>query len=371
MATVDRRSVVPPVTRAFRHVDLRRWLVGLLSIGFVAVGLVGAYSYWQSYYQHRGFADVPRLPTAGVGQRLTVDFYSPALRRQADYRVFLPPGYDPTAHHYPVFYLLHGSPGRPQVFNAIGHIYVRLENLISEHRIRPMILVFPDGRIRGSTFSDSEWANTPSGNFESYAVEVVHDVDQRFATLARRQDRVIAGFSAGAYGAINVALHNLSVFGSLQVWSGYFRQSRSGVFAHASRAVLAANSPIDYVASLKAQLATYPLRAFLFVGRGDLERRKIGPMTDALRSAGAHARYAIFPGGHDWQLWNGRVDEMLILASHDVAPPRPARSSAVHARREATAAKRRRASRFRRQRALHRRQGSQPQLGLLSPVRPA
>ena len=46
-----------------------------------------------------------------------------------------------------------------------------------------MILVFPDGRIGGSTYSDSEWANTPSGDYESYVIDVVHDVDHRFATL--------------------------------------------------------------------------------------------------------------------------------------------------------------------------------------------
>ena len=58
---------------------------------------------------------------------------------------------------------------------------------------------------------------------------------------------MIAGFSAGAYGATNIALHHLGVFGSLQSWSGYYLETRSGVFAHASRPTLAYNSPLDYV----------------------------------------------------------------------------------------------------------------------------
>ncbi len=49
-----------------------------------------------------------------------------------------------------------------------------------------MIMVFPDGRIGDSTYSDSEWANTPSGAYVGYVVNVVHDVDQRFATIPRR-----------------------------------------------------------------------------------------------------------------------------------------------------------------------------------------
>jgi hypothetical protein len=37
---------------------------------------------------------------------------------------------------------------------------VRLDNQLSESHLKPMILVFPDGRIGGSVYSDSEWANT-------------------------------------------------------------------------------------------------------------------------------------------------------------------------------------------------------------------
>ena len=65
-------------------------------------------------------------------------------------------------------------------------------------------------------------------------INVVHDVDHRFRTLANRDDRVIAGFSAGAYGATNIALHHVRMFANLQSWSGYYIETRSGVFARAS-----------------------------------------------------------------------------------------------------------------------------------------
>ena len=64
---------------------------------------------------------------------------------------------------------------------------------------------------------------------------------------------MIGGFSAGAYGAINIALHHLPVFGSVEVWSGYFTQTRTGVFAHASRRALRDNSPLDYVSRAEGQ----------------------------------------------------------------------------------------------------------------------
>jgi enterochelin esterase-like enzyme len=309
---------------------VRRPLLLAIAAAVAAIGLIGTYRYWESYYQHRGFTTVAFLPHARRGQRVVVNFYSPALHRQADYLVYLPPGYDPAHHRYPVYYLLHGSPGRPQVYYAIANMDVRLDNLLSLHRIRPMIMVFPDGRIGGTTMSDSEWANTPSGNFGSYVADVVHDVDQRFATLPQRVDRVIGGFSAGAYGATNVVLHHLSLFGNLQSWSGYYLQSRIGVFAHAGRSLLAYNSPLHYVKRLRRQLTADPLRAFLFVGRDDNSSPQQQPMAKALADRGAQVSFALYPGGHDWQLWHGHLNRMLELASRDVN--QPLRAGRGHAR---------------------------------------
>src|SRR5665213_387341 len=191
------------------HVNMRRRIAIRLGVALAALtlgitGLAGAYSYWQSYYLHRGFKAVALVRGARGGHLLKVEFNSPALGRQADYLAYLPPGYH-AGGHYPVYYLLHGSPGRPSVYLAIVSIGVRMDNLVSEHRMRPMILVFPDGRIGGNPFSDSEWANTPAGNYENYVLDVVRDVDGRFATNPSRAHRVIAGFSAGAYGASNIA----------------------------------------------------------------------------------------------------------------------------------------------------------------------
>ena len=117
--------------------------------------------------------------------RATVHFYSPALKREADYLIYLPAGYRPD-RPLAAFYLLHGMPGKPVAFTVNANIEVRLEQLIRARRVQPMLLVFPDGRIDGRTASDSEWANTPSGNFESYITNVIGDVDHRYATLPCR-----------------------------------------------------------------------------------------------------------------------------------------------------------------------------------------
>ena len=304
---------------------LRRALAGLVVAVTAALGLVGTYSYAQAYWQHRGFPPVALLSQARIGRLLTVHFYSPALHRRSDYLVYLPPGYS-RAQRYPVYYLLHGAPGSPQDFISVVNLDVRLSNRLSKHQLRPMILVMPDGRPGGSTFFDSEWANTRAGAFESYVVNVLRNVDSRFATIPSRQARVIAGYSAGGYGALNIALHHLALFANVQSWSGYFIQSRKCclAFAHASPAYLAYNSPVDYARTLtRAKLARYPLRVCMFTGRSDPDGRGIGQMAAELRRAGAVANYNLFPGGHDWQVWYAQVDRMMLMASQMVSHPLP------------------------------------------------
>jgi len=323
----------PPGQRRRRLI--RRTLSALIAAGWIAGGFIGTYSYLDNYYQHRGFATPTRLAKAASGRLLSVRFYSRALHRIDSYLIYLPGGYT-RAHRYPVFYLLHGLPGRSVSFTVIGHIEVRMENLISQHRMGPMILVFPDGRIDGNTFSDSEWANTTAGNYDTSVTEVVRNVDRRFATLRHRSDRVIAGLSAGAYGAINVALHHLSVFGNLEVWSGYFLQTRTGVFADATKALLAYNSPLIYARRLRATMRRYPLRAFLFVGRTDPSSYQLVPMADELRALGARISDAVYAGGHDWQLWNRHLEQMLILAWRDVTYPPAHRAAGSHHKRRHT-----------------------------------
>jgi len=313
-----------------------RSIIGVLAVIWIAAGLVSAARYVDAYYQHRGFAIQKRPPGVPAGRLLTEHFFSQALGRMADYEVYVPTGFRPT-RRYPVFYLLHGSPGRPENFVRIADMDVRLDTLISRGRAGPMLLAFPDGRIGGSLLSNSEWANAERGKFESYVLDVVRNLDSRFPVLPSRAARVVGGYSEGGYGAINVGLHHVDTFGGIESWSGYYVQNRFASFRHASDAQLTANSPLDYTARLAPQIQRLGLRAFLYSGVRDAESRQLPAMVGLLRAAGAQATYRVFPGSHDWALWHAHVDEMLMIASRDLhRPPRPVhRLSSAAARRAA------------------------------------
>lgn len=335
---------------AFAPTTLLLRLIAMAATGWLAAGVSGAYTYLHGYALRRGFP--PIAAPAGVprGQLQTVHFRSSALGANSRYLVYLPPHYAAQAAagtRFPVLYLLHGSPGSMTAFTSIGAANTRMDTLIADHRVNPMILVIPAGKE--GLHGDTEWANTPSGRWMDYVLDVVHNVDHRFATLADRRHRGLAGLSEGAYAALNISLHHLGMFSVAESWSGYFTQTPTGPFAGASSALLRANSPADYVASMAPQIHRLGLRAWLLQGRIDWRSpQALRSFATALHAAGADVRYGFFPGGHDWGLWRAQTPRMLIAASRwfTQAPRSRAGLSGVGHAPSTEAARRRAYNRF-------------------------
>jgi enterochelin esterase-like enzyme len=302
---------------------MRRLLTLFMCLAVLAAGVLGTFAYAHNYYLYRGFG--PPSDPAGVapGSLRTAHFFSPALGTQRSYRIYLPPGYAAAAARgarFPVLYLLHGSPGWPDLFINAGNAGVALDTLIAHHRVKPFIIVMPDGR-NGTFRSDTEWANTSRGPYESFVLDVVHAVDKSWATKADRAHRAIAGNSAGAFGAVNVALHNLRSFGVVESWSGYYSQNPAGPFKGATVGSLQANSPLSYVGSLHGQINRRPLSAFLYSGRKDRDTRSLPAFAARLRAAGGTVTTAVYPGGHDWRLWRTQMPAALRYAGTHLAGP--------------------------------------------------
>jgi enterochelin esterase-like enzyme len=241
-----------------------------------------------------------------------------------------------------VLYLLHGSPGAMTAFTTIGAADTRLDTLLARGRVRPMLLVMPAGEQ--GLHGDTEWANAGAGRWMDYVLDVVRDVDRRFATLADRRDRGLAGVSEGAYAAVNIALHHLGTFSVAESWSGYFTQTPTGPFAGASVAALRANSPADYVGSDAGAIHRLGLRAWLLQGRVDWRSpQALRAFATQLHAAGADVRYGFFPGGHDWGLWRAQTPRMLIAASRWFSTPPRARPGFSHTGTAPPGVRRRRA----------------------------
>ena len=136
--------------------------------------------------------------------------------------VYLPPDYDSGTTRYPVVLMLAGftGTGRAMMNEQCWeeNIQQRLDRLILNKEIRPMIAVLPDAMTR---YGGSQYINSSAtGNYADYLLEIVRYVDVKFRTLPERDFRAITGHSSGGYGALVTAMQHPEVFGLVSDRSG-------------------------------------------------------------------------------------------------------------------------------------------------------
>ena len=132
-----------------------------------------------------------------------------------DVFVYLPPDYDEDKF-YPSVYVLTGFTGRGKMLlndSAFSpNLAERMDKLISDGKIRPMIAVMPDCFTR---YGGSQYINSSAtGNYEDYLVkEIVPFVDENFQTLKNKNSRAVMGKSSGGYGSLMMAMRHADIFG--------------------------------------------------------------------------------------------------------------------------------------------------------------
>jgi len=286
---------------------------------FVIVGGRGLMQYVYNFWVYRGFPP-PSDPAFVRRQGTTERFYvsSAAIGgRHQPVDVYLPPGYaSHPGRRYPVFYLLHGSPGRPGAFLQTVRMGVVEDVLLAHRKIQPMILVMPFGST--GTFTDDEWANGIGRNagWERFLVhDVVRAVDARYRTIPNGAHRVLGGLSEGGYGALNIGLHHPGAFRVLESWSGYAQADDiASIFGHRA-GLLRWNSPAEQIGGRARQLRAHHEFVWFYTGTTDQLRTQNERFATALRRAHVPFRFATLRGGHEWALWRGQAANALLAAS--------------------------------------------------------
>lgn len=165
--------------------------------------------------------------SASDGRIESSAIYSPALEGnllgdspERRVSVLLPPGYDEQLERrYPVIYFF---PGHGSTYVDALRYFTwgnRLVNDIENGVVPPVIVVAADGNNKyGACYNNSPVA----GNWEDYIAEdLVQYIDANYRTLPQAASRGIGGKSAGAQGAMSIALHRPDVFCAVYAMKGY------------------------------------------------------------------------------------------------------------------------------------------------------
>lgn len=173
-------------------------------------------------------------PSGGTN-RIDLTFHSNALNLDRRLLIYLPPGYDAqSTRRYPVLYMLHGYGGydNPSPEWEQWGLRDRAEEMINNGRLRPVIIVQPDGFMPGGQPSlffnhapelgDQRWGDYIWQDVVSY-------IDTHYRTIPTRASRAIGGFSFGGQGALSLGLLHPETFANVGAHSPSFRGADNSI----------------------------------------------------------------------------------------------------------------------------------------------
>jgi enterochelin esterase-like enzyme len=155
------------------------------------------------------------LPEINAPRVQRVLFESKAVGRQVSCHIFTPEVYERgKEQRFPVVYWLHGTGGG---LPGVAPVSARFDAAIREGKIPPMLVVFPNG------LATSMWCDAKDGSVPMETIvikELIPHIDTTFRTIAKREGRIVEGFSMGGYGAARLGFKYPQLFGAVSVLAG-------------------------------------------------------------------------------------------------------------------------------------------------------
>ena len=225
-----------------------------------------------------------------TGKIDTIRYASKTVGTTRKALVYTPPGFS-KKKKYPVLYLLHGIGGDEKEWLNGGNPQVILDNLYADGKIKPMIVVMPNGRAmkddraEGNIFSPDKIEA-----FSRFEQDLLNDlipfVEKNYPVLKDRENRAIAGLSMGGGQSLNFGLGNLDKF----AWVGAFSAAPN------------TKKPEELLPNPEEAIENLIL---LFISCGDQDNLiHVSQRThDYLYQNKVPHIYYLEPGGHDFKVW--------------------------------------------------------------------
>jgi dipeptidyl aminopeptidase/acylaminoacyl peptidase len=142
-------------------------------------------------------------------------FASVAAKANVSFHLYTPAAYNAEKERrFPVLYWLHGTGGG---LAGVAPLSAWFDAAIHEGKMPPVLVVFPNG------LATSMWCDSKDGTVPMEKVvikELVSHVDATWRTVAKREARLIEGFSMGGYGAARLGLKFPDLFGGVSCLAG-------------------------------------------------------------------------------------------------------------------------------------------------------
>ncbi|MBF9252266.1 esterase family protein [Pontibacter sp. 172403-2] len=224
------------------------------------------------------------------GQIDTVEYYSKTVGTTRKALVYIPPGFT-KKEKYPVLYLLHGIGGDEYEWLRNGHPQVILDNLYAKGKLKPMLVVLPNGRaMKDDRAVGNVFDSVKVQAFANFEKDLLHDlipfIEKRYPVYKDRKQRALAGLSMGGGQCLNFGLGNLDEF----AWIGGFSSAPN---TKVPNELL----PDSEAAKEKLQLL------WISCGTDDNLMNFSKRTHDYLDRHNVPHIFYVEPGGHDFNVW--------------------------------------------------------------------
>jgi enterochelin esterase-like enzyme len=221
------------------------------------------------------------------GEVVSRHFYSPQLKDNLYFDIYLPPCYDEDSEvRYPVVYLLHGLSYRQDQWQRLGLVST-MNELIAVETISPFIAVMPLEAI----FTPPQ--TSPFGN--ALVQDLIPWIDINYRTLPEKQYRAIAGVSRGAAWAVHLGFEHYELFSRVGAHSLPLFEADGGKLT-----TWMYQRPVDEL----------PL-FFIDIGRNDQEWKTAKDFANLLDENNIPHEWYLFNGGHTEAYWSSHLEHYL------------------------------------------------------------
>ena len=222
-------------------------------------------------------------------------YYSKVTNSWRDFYMYTPPGYDQNStEKYPVLYILHGGGEDQRGWATQGKTDLIIDNLISQKKAVPMIVVMVDGNMPSKGFGE-EALNM----FEKELKQsVIPFVESNFRVKTDVNSRALAGLSMGGLQTLHTGVKNTQLFAYLGIFS-------SGWWANQP----ALSDPQYAFMKENAAQINSNLKQFWISqgGKEDIAWQNCQIMLSKFDEMKINYKYSEYPGGHSWPVWRNNL----------------------------------------------------------------
>ena len=256
---------------------------------------------------------VRRVPHGTLAK---VWYESPVLGMERRMYVYTPPGYEEGGERYPVLYLLHGGGGDEDAWTTLGRACQIMDNLVSENKCRPMIVVMTNGNPGEAAAPGAAPVRTEDpqdqGNIfemgsrrfeESLVKDVIPYVEEHYRTMDGRENRAVSGLSMGGLQTMNLGFDYPESF-------GYFGVMSMGI-------VEGDPQGREWFPELDARMQNLKQQGYelywIGCGREDFLYQAAKNLVATMEENDMKVTFRESGGGHTWSNWRTYLSELAQL----------------------------------------------------------